>query len=221
MQRLASVQREPGLVSVMAHATTNRILKTYLKIYHRLRIVSAEHLPRAAPFVVVANHTSHLDALLLATSLPYRMRACTFPVAAGDVFFTSPGRTIASSLFLNALPLHRKKVTAHALADLRQRLATGDCGFVLFPEGTRSRADAMLPFKPGLGMLVANSAVPVVPCFIDGADRALGVGHRLPRPARITIRVGSALRFQNCADNRAGWKEVARQTQQAVEALAR
>jgi 1-acyl-sn-glycerol-3-phosphate acyltransferase len=220
LDRIRSARREPGLVSTIAHAATTRLLRAYLFLYHRWRVIGSEQLPKAAPFVVIANHGSHLDALVLAAALPWKVRPITFPVAAGDVFFTSYGRSVVSSLFLNALPLWRKKVTTHALADLRQRLAQGDCGLILFPEGARTRDGALMPFKPGLGMLVAESSVPVVPCFIAGAFEALPADRFVPRPLKLTLRVGPAMVFQAVANDRDGWMHVARSAQQAVRSLA-
>lgn len=219
IDRLRSVRREPGLISHTIHAATLSALSAYLRLYHRLRIVNPEQLPDKPPFVVIANHASHLDALILAAALGRSVRGCTFPVAAGDVFFTSSHRSLVSSLFINALPLWRKKVTAHALADLRTRLADGDCGLILFPEGARSRDGELLPFKQGLGMIVAGTPVPVVPCRLIGAFEAMPAGKWVPRPRRIEVRVGRALRFDDCESARAGWEQVARSVESVVRAL--
>lgn len=219
LERFRSVRREAGLLSWCAHHAAGAALRTYLALYHRLRITGAEHLPRSAPFVLVANHASHLDALILSATLPRVVRGVTYPVAAGDVFFTTLATSVLSSLFINALPLWRKKATAHALEDLRERLGAGDCGFILFPEGSRTRDGVLQVFKPGIGRLVCGTQVPVVPCYLQGAFRALPPGASVPRPRRITVRVGHPLSFASAPNERAGWNLAASEIRRAIESL--
>ena len=122
---------------------------------------------------------------------------------------------------MNALPLWRKKCGPHALQQLRQRLVEEPCAYILFPEGARSRDGAMLPFKPGLGMIVAGTAVPVIPCYLEGTLAALHPENRWPRfGQRITLRVGAPLVFSDLGNDRKGWEEIARTTRLAVEQLA-
>lgn len=218
-ERLRSVKREPGLVSSIAHGAATLGLRTYLKTYHRMRIEGVERLPVRPPFVVIANHASHLDALVLAAALPAAARGCVFPIAAGDVFFESIAVSAFASMFVNALPLWRKRVTRHAMDDLRTRLTGGDCGYILFPEGARTRDGKPLPFKPGLGRLVAETNVPVVPCYLHGVYEALPAHSKLPRPVKIRICVGEPLRFDGTPNTREGWETVAQRTCAAVFGL--
>ena len=67
------------------------------------------------------------------------------------------------------------------------------CGLILFPEGTRSRDGSLQPFKAGLGMLTAGTAVPVIPCYLDGAYQAFPPTARWPRPRKIRLKVGHPL----------------------------
>lgn len=221
VERLRSVKREPGLVSHTAHAAATTMLRAYFRVYHRLVVHGREHLPRQTPFIVIANHESHLDALVLAAALPRTAAASAYPVAAGDVFFERVAVSAFAAMFINALPLWRKKATKHALDELRARLGAGDSGYILFPEGARTRDGAMMPFKAGLGMLVAGTPVPVVPCFLDGPFRALAADAKLPRPVRIEVRVGPALRFDQTPNEKEGWLTVAAAAREAVEGLAR
>jgi 1-acyl-sn-glycerol-3-phosphate acyltransferase len=217
--RLKSTSREPGLVSTTAHSLACHALSACLRGYHRLRVEGRQHVPAKPPFVVIANHASHLDALVLAAALPRRVRACTYPISAGDVFFESLATSALTSMFINALPLWRKKVTRHALEDLRARLLAGDSAYILFPEGARSRDGHPLPFKPGVGHLVAGTPVPVVPCHIEGAFRAFPPGSKLPRPQRLRVRIGEPIVFEGTANERAGWAGVAAQLRAAVADL--
>lgn len=219
-ERLRSVQRESGLVSTGFHLAWWSFVRGYLKVWHRLAISGREHIPAEPPFILVGNHTSHLDALVLASPLPGRLRDRIFPIAAGDVFFETPLMSAFAAGMLNALPLWRKKCGPHALAQLRQRLLEEPCAYILFPEGARSRDGQMLTFKPGVGMLVAETNVPVVPCYLEGCYRALTANQRWPRPRPIALRIGAPLAFGAVANNREGWLHIATALQERITSLA-
>lgn len=201
------------------HLFWRAVLRGYLRGYHRFRVVHRELLPQRTPFVLIANHASHLDALALCAAMPLQLCDHVFPIAAGDVFFRTTAKAWFAAVFINALPMWRKNCGAHALQDLRSRLATQDCGYILFPEGTRSRDGVLQDFKCGLGMLVAGSEIPVIPCHLHGAFHALPPDRWLPRPRRLTLRVGLPLFFRDTPNDRAGWDAVTRICQQAVAEL--
>jgi 1-acyl-sn-glycerol-3-phosphate acyltransferase len=218
--RARSLRREDGLGEALLHRAWWLLLGSYLRTYHRLKIIGREHLPKLPPFVLVANHSSHLDALALAAMLPPRLRHRVFPIAAGDTFFQTPGMAAFAAFVLNALPMWRKHCGAHALHELRARILEEPCGCILFPEGTRTRDGQMNAFKAGIGMLVASTSVPVVPCYLSGCHEAWPPRSRLPRPRRISIRVGEPVSFAAVADDRNGWQFVAGQVESLVRALA-
>lgn len=215
-ERLASVRRESGLLETVAHVVWWRGVRIYLKLAHRLRVEGLEHLPAEPPFVLVANHQSHLDALVLASQLPWRTRMRTHPIAAADTFFDSALTSAFAVTTLNALPMRRGRAGAHALDELRKRLIEERCAYVLFPEGTRSRDGKMGAFKAGVGMFLAGTDVPAVPCHIAGAFEAMPANRRFPRPWPIRLRVGEAVRFGGVANDREGWVRIARELEEAV-----
>lgn len=218
-ERARSLKREPGLTSTATHTAWSLAARCSLRVLHRLTVDHPERIPPKPPFVLIANHSSHLDALVLAAPLPALVRNRIFPIAAGDVFFETPLISFAAAGLLNALPMWRKRCGPHALAELRERLLSEPCAYILFPEGCRSRDGALLPFKAGLGMLVASTGVPVVPCRVIGAFEALPPGRWLPRPTRITLRVGEPLVFDRVPDTRPGWEEVAQRAHASIAAL--
>jgi 1-acyl-sn-glycerol-3-phosphate acyltransferase len=220
VERARSLRREPGLVSNLGQFACHGLARAYFRLYHRMGVEGAENLPGKPPFVLVANHASHLDALALAVTMPRRLCGRVFPVAAGDVFFETPVASLTSAFFLNALPMWRKRCGPHALAELRAKLVGEPCGYILFPEGTRSRDGRMQPFKAGLGMLTAGTVVPVVPCHLGGAFEAFPAGARLPRPHRVRLRVGCPLVFDAVPNTRAGWERVVSEAEAAVRLLA-
>lgn len=217
-QRLRSHGRERGLGSLLLAAGWRGLVRAYLLLAHRLRVDGAAHLPDA-PFVMVANHASHLDALALAAALPGRLAYRAFALAAGDTFFTSTPVAAFAAYAVNALPVWRKRTTAADLDAFRTRLHEDRAVLILFPEGTRSRTGAVAAFRSGVGALVAGSAVPVVPCFLAGAHAAWPAGRRLPRPGRLHLVIGAPLLFAGTGRDRAGQAEVAAACEAAVRAL--
>jgi 1-acyl-sn-glycerol-3-phosphate acyltransferase len=116
----------------------------------------------------------------------------------------------------------RKNCGPHALADLRRKLQEEKAIFIIFPEGGRSRNGSMMPFKHGLGMLVAQTNVPVVPCGLAGTFEALPPHRKLPRPAAIKLVIGNALEFASTANDRTdrtGWSQIAASLESRVRDL--
>jgi 1-acyl-sn-glycerol-3-phosphate acyltransferase len=220
IERFRSPKREKGLVGTLTHLVTMAMVEGYFRVYNRMRVVHGERLPKASPFVICANHASHVDALVLASVLPGSARETAYAVAAGDVFFTTVTSSALASLLVNALPLWRKKITTHALEELRTRLLDGHTSLILFPEGARSRDGGPQKFKPGIGMIVAGTAIPVYPCYIDGAFEAMPPGKRVPRPKKITVTVGEPLRFEGTPNTREGWNAVAAALRESIGRMA-
>jgi 1-acyl-sn-glycerol-3-phosphate acyltransferase len=113
----------------------------------------------------------------------------------------------------------RKNCGPHALSDLRRKLQEERSIFIIFPEGGRSRDSAMMPFKHGLGMLVAKTDVPVVPCRLVGTFEALPPHGKVPRPVPIKLVIGEALEFASTANDRSGWSQIAASVESRVRDL--
>jgi 1-acyl-sn-glycerol-3-phosphate acyltransferase len=219
-ERFRSVRRESGLLESLAHHACFSLIRGYFGIAHRLTIIGRERLPAHGPFVLAANHCSHLDALALGAALTPRHRERAFPIAAGDVFFQTKMTSTFSAIMLNALPMWRKNCGPHALADLRRKLQEEKAIFIIFPEGGRSRNGSMMPFKHGLGMLVAETNVPVVPCGLLGTFQALPPHRNFPRPVAIKLVIGDTLQFASTSNDRAGWSQIAQCVESSVRGLA-
>lgn len=220
IERSRSVRRDPGLVGASACAFRWGMVRFFLRYAHRLKVDGLEHIPREVPFVLIANHASHLDALVLASVLPVTLNHRVFPIGAGDTFFRYKTTAVLSSLFLNVLPMARDGSGGGSLLQLRERLVDGECGYMIFPEGTRTRSGEMGRFKAGVGMLTAGTSVPVVPCFLKGTFEAWPSSRHLPRPGRVTLRIGSPLAFSDVENDRSGWRAIAGVLESAVCKLA-
>ena len=219
-ESIKSVHREVGLITTATNSFRWLLMRGYFRVFHRREVQGKEHLPDELPAIFVANHTSHLDALVLASVLSARLNRRVFPVAAGDTFFETTPMAAFASLFMNALPLWRHKCCAHSLEDLRTRLIEEPCGYIVFPEGTRSREGRMARFKPGIGKLVAGTTVPVLPCHVEGAHRAWPAHGKWPRPFKIRLRIGEARCFDQVKNDRQGWNQIAASLEEAVIRLS-
>ena len=151
LDRLRSPRRESGLGMAAAQAVWAVGGRLYFHLWHRLRVVGAERLPAEPPFVICANHASHLDALALAAPLPLGLRDRVYALAAGDVFFEQTAAIVFAAACVSALPVWRRKAAPRALRELREKLLTEPAGFILFPEGARSRDGTLLRFRAGVG----------------------------------------------------------------------
>jgi len=197
IERLENFPRHPNLIVYALRSIANVLMRAILHVFHRIEIIGRENLPASESFVFVANHSSHLDAPALLAALPLKQIHRAFPAAAADYFFTNLPAVAFSAIVMNAMPFDRKENPKQSVDLCRQLLESPGHVLILFPEGTRTVDGEIGPFKPGIGFLIAGTHVPIVPCHIDGAYRAWRKGHWMPRPRKLTLRIGSPLRFDD------------------------
>jgi long-chain acyl-CoA synthetase len=94
------------------------------------------------------------------------------------------------------------------------KLVDGDNNILLFPEGGHSRDGHMLAFQPGLGTMVRELGIPVVPVYINGTFQVLPHGANFPKRGRVTVTFGKPLHFRNEEP-----AEIVEKTRNAVEQL--
>jgi len=219
LQRLRGFPRSPDMTAWSLRSVTAMLLRTYLRTYHRLRVEGAEHLQQTESFALVANHASHLDALCLMGALPWSHVHRAFPAAASDYWFRSAAGTVVAAGLLNALAMEREGNPRRSLAACRRVLAEPGNVLILFPEGRRSPDGELLPFRPGIGFVLAGTDHLVVPAYIAGTEKALPRGRALPVPHPIHVRVGPPLRFRRVAAERSGYEQVTAELETAIRAL--
>jgi 1-acyl-sn-glycerol-3-phosphate acyltransferase len=153
----------------------------------RLEVRALDRLP-AGQCVVVANHASYLDGLVLTAALPPRF---------GFVIKREMARVPLAASLLHRIGaefverFNRNKGAADARRVLR-RATTGQ-SLVFFPEGTFSAQPGLLKFHTGAFLAAARAGCPIVPVAVRGTRQALPPGHLLPRPTPITVELLSAV----------------------------
>lgn len=143
-------------------------------------------------FIVVSNHSSHLDTPLIIGSLPRRLSRNLATGAAADYFFGQWWRAAPTALFFNAFPVERGKGLRGRGAKnrgLAGHLLSDGVPLLLYPEGTRSKTGAMGRFKPGAASLCISRNVPCLPIAIVGASAAMPRGTNWPKLGRPPVHV--------------------------------
>lgn len=165
------------------------VLRAYMRLYHRLELQGAEHLPPRGPALVLANHASLLDVPALMALDPYPDTAA---VAKASLFRLPLVRMVLEQW--GAIPVERQ---GRDTAGVRALLGVLRAGRVLAvaAEGRRTRDGHLQPINPVLAKIAATADVPLVPVAIVGSYRALPPGAKLPRPRTIVVRVGEVFRL--------------------------
>jgi len=219
VERLRNFPREPDMLVYGIRSLAALILRGWLRTYHRLEIRGRENLPKDKSFVLVANHTSHLDTLCLLASFPLKKLHRTFPAAAADYFFQSVPRIWVAAVVVNALPFGRQTHIRQSLGLCQHLLENPGNVLIIFPEGTRSATGEIGRFKPGIGALVAGRDIAVMPCCLSGGFRAWPKGKVLPRPVKLRLTIGAPRRFASAAPGKEAANAIAAELEEAVRKL--
>ncbi|MEP7351888.1 MAG: lysophospholipid acyltransferase family protein [Acidobacteriota bacterium] len=173
--------------------------------------------PAAGQRIYCANHTSHLDAVLLMASLPDRLLENTRPVAAAEYWSSGKFRRYLTERVFRTVLIERGGSTLNPLGPAFQALRQGD-SLIFFPEGTRGSGESLQPLKPGIYCLArAFRQVEIVPVWIENASRVLPKRAVLPAPALCALHFGAPLSWDGQEDA----SEFLLRMRTAMEALRR
>jgi 1-acyl-sn-glycerol-3-phosphate acyltransferase len=154
----------------------------------RYRVVGREHVPMHRSVVFCANHQSNVDPPVLFQALHprlhilYKAELRKLPVL---------GRVLEVGGFVAVQRDNRDA----AFASIEQAAASIRAGnsFLIFPEGTRSKSDQLLPFKKGGLVMALKAQAPIVPVAITGGRAAMQKGSAFVRPVHVTVRIGEPI----------------------------
>ena len=146
------------------------------KLFFRLKVTGQQNIPQDGPFIIVANHSSLLDPVILGVSV----RPKVIFIAAAYLFeIPWLGYLLRKA---NSIPIYREHNTNN-INSIKQALKILQKGGVLgiFPEGGVDRQKDDLPIKAGAAYLATKVGVPIVPIKIKGADKVLPRGAKFIR----------------------------------------
>lgn len=150
------------------------------------RALDTRRVPQEGPVLLLSNHQSFLDPVLVALPIP---RECAF--MARDTLFKQP-QFSQLIRYLNAFPVKRGTADVGAIKESLRRLKRGEA-VVAFPEGTRTSDGEVGPMQPGAVLLARKSSAPIVPVNIHGAYEILPRDSKRPRRGRICVSYGQPI----------------------------
>lgn len=174
---------------------TSYVIVLLAKLFSGFTVRWVDCQPDTCQRIYFANHTSHLDAVVLWSALPRKLRRITRPVAAKDYWSGGWFRPHLARSF-NALLVDRKEIKVHrSPIDIMLNQMSDVYSLILFPEGGRSSSDDhMSDFKSGLYYMGKKRPdLELVPVYIDNVNRILPRGEVLPVPLLSCITIGAPI----------------------------
>jgi 1-acyl-sn-glycerol-3-phosphate acyltransferase len=159
----------------------------FISLFFQTKGYGTENIPKTGPFVVVSNHASLLDPYLIG----YTSKEREVGFMAKEELFKIP---IFGSIirYCGAFPVRRGGADDTAVQQFHDFLHSGK-PLVLFAEGTRTTTGELQQAKKGVGMLLYNAKVPVLPAYIAGTFHCWPKGKLLPRYGKTSVTYGPAV----------------------------
>lgn len=164
------------------------LCRLYTSCLMDLKVHGTRHIPPAGGVLIVSNHQSFLDPVILAVQLRRPMS-----YLARDTLFRNPAFAWLIRN-LNAVPIGRGTADLGAMKETIRRLQEGHM-LTIFPEGTRTEDGEIRPLHSGVGLVIRRAGVPVIPAVVDGSFEAWPKGAKLPRPHPLRVMYGRELEF--------------------------
>lgn len=195
-------------MSPRVHPLAN-LIASFLRGISGVQVHWAGSAPELKQRIYFANHTSHLDFVLLWSALPREVRACTRPVAAKDYWEKGFRAFLARRVFRAVLvergaarraeePAGEPRPAGFTVIDqLAEAMGTTD-SLIFFPEGTRGTGEDVAEFKSGLYHLAKRRPdVELVPVYLENLNRILPKGEFLPVPLLSMLTFGAPIQVSS------------------------
>jgi len=173
------------------------IIRPFITIILGLNVRRWEHLPKNGPAVIVANHNSHLDTLVLMTLFRGRLIHKIRPIAAADYFLKNKLIAWFALNIIHIIPLDRKPKKKDGLFDgVYEALDKNDI-VILFPEGSRGEPEKVARLKSGIYYLLKERPnVPIYPVFMHGLGKSLPKGDPVFVPFFCDVFIGKPFYYR-------------------------
>lgn len=172
------------------------IVRPLILIIIGLNVRRNNELPKDGPAIIVANHNSHLDTVVLMTLMPLSRLHKLRPVAAADYFLKNKLLAWFSQKIMGIIPLNRTAGGTSLDDRLRGAFEALDKGeiLILFPEGSRGEPEKMSKFKSGVSYIAEKyPQVPIFPVFLHGLGKSLPKGEAMLVPFFCDVLIGDKI----------------------------
>src|SRR2546421_5706741 len=164
------------------------ICRVVTSLLFDFKVHGIEHVPRRGGALLICNHQSYLDPVLVGVQL---QRHVSF--IAKSQLFELPGLGWLIPR-LNTFPVRRGESDVSAIKEALRRVHEGHV-LTMFPEGTRSWDGNLLPIQAGIALMVKRAEAPVIPAGVDGAHEAWPRGSKFPKGGRVRLLYGPPMEF--------------------------
>lgn len=167
----------------MLYRLSRFFARVFFYSYFRLKVVGREHIPQEGSCIVVGNHASLLDPLLICAIFARPIHYITYAF-----FYFHPWmHWFCKRVY--CIPVKKEGNDVSALKRSLRLLKHDEC-VGIFPEGARSETGRLGPGHAGGALIALKSGAPILPIGISGAYEAFPKGAWFPKPLRITVTVG-------------------------------
>lgn len=178
----------------IALAVGRPICRAFMKLIYRLKVRGSERVPPTGPLIIIANHQSHYDPILIGLVVrnrPFR------PMARSGLFNHWLMRVLLNAF--NTISVDQSKGDVEAIRKSIDVVRDGQ-PLIIYPEGTRTRDGITHEFQRGFHVVMKRSRAPILPIAIEGAFDAWPIFEKWPRlSGRIMAKAGEVIPFDEAA----------------------
>jgi 1-acyl-sn-glycerol-3-phosphate acyltransferase len=198
---------QPQVRASLFYRACQALCRVVTSLLFDLKVFGAEHVPLEGGVLLLSNHQSNLDPVLVAVRLG---RPVTF-LAKAQLFKPWGLRWLIRQL--NAYPIKQGAGDIGAVRETIARLKAGHL-LTVFPEGHRTEDGELLPLQSGFALVVRKVDVPIIPVAVHGSFRAWPKGQRMVRPTPIRVKYGPPIDVQGLSS-----QEIVARAEQAIRTL--
>lgn len=199
----------------IGYIISRKILQIALIIFFKFKVKGGENMPSKGPFIIASNHISYMDPPIVGS-------ACR-----RIVHFIASDHLYKNRLFglwyrlVGCIMVKREEPSHTAMRKILNHLRQGRV-IAIFPEGTRSEDGKRREPLSGLGFLALKSQVPVVPCCVEGSEKALPKGAKSFTSSSITAHIGKPIEpkdFEYKGDKKAAYRLFSKKVMDSITQL--